>query len=265
MATLTNLSFEAGSAGTATAWTLTDQSSVEELDQFAGAIVMEGFELGWGISSVESSITPGLNGENREWTNPVGPTAIDSEAFEVGWSGNEHFETELVGEARGFVTGFFVGDEGFEGWSTLELDFGSSVSAGLDDFESGWGNDAFETVISPGGNATDMVFSGLRSQAHEDFEFVLGDALVIPSLSDGSIHYPSHPFSESYTAQVYNNAGLLPSGYADGVPYSIHVVDANNVILRVLGTSTSVVPSANGTGITYLTEPYEFWTVLLPF
>lgn len=265
MAALTNLSFEAGSAGVATAWTNTAQSSVEDLDQFAGGGVVDGFEIGWGITVLEVEIIDSINGTARTWTNPLGPTIISGEGFEVGWDSNEHYETELVGEEFGFVTGFFVGPEGFEGWSTWQTDFGSSVSNPIDDFETGWGNDTYETVILPGGNGDDWVFSGLRSQAAEDFEHKQADQSVIPSTVDGSFTYTAHPFSAGYTAQVYNKTGLLPGGWVDSTPYTLVVVDANTLKLAVYLTASIVIPSTSGSGITYLSEPYEFWSLVLPF
>lgn len=265
MAALTNLGFETAGAspGLAASWAVSFVSSVERLDVFADGGVTDGFENGWGADGFATVLVVGTNAAEKQFTNPVGPTPLFAETFEVGWSNNQHFTVEVVGVEAQFVTGFFTGPEGFEGWSTLELDFGSTVSAGVDGFESGWGNDAFETAIVVGTNATANVWAGARSLSAENFENVKTDHAIVISTVDGTIAYTAHGFGGGGSCQVYNLTGLLPAGIVDATKYDLVVDTANSLELHLNGLVQ--VPTDSGSGVTFLTEPYEYWTVLLPF
>lgn len=269
MSDLTNLSFEvvAGDGVSAASWTTTVTSSADEIDDFTGPTAEEGFEFDWG-TTLETTLTPS-NSTPLQFTNPIGVIPTFADGFEFGWANNA-WTSEVLGEADLFDSGTFPFD-GFEGWSLLETFFGSyeadsfESGFGFDGFEFEWQNTNYELLISYPANAEILLFDGARANAFESFEFLQTDvAIASVDTSTGRITLVSDSaFADGYSAQVYASTGSLPAGYVPATTYTVvSVLDSGSEF--VLGLNgVNQVPSTGPIGLSYVTDPFEFWTVSL--
>jgi hypothetical protein len=263
---LLNLSFETSTDGTnPDDWTFSYVSSVEEFDHFVAG-VLEGFESGWGVT-LETQVIAGTNGAADVFTNTKGVTPILKEGFELGWS-NDAWTAELTGAADAFGSPDVGGQEGFEGWSVFEPVMLSSVAdlfggQPREAFETGWRNSTYATTIT-GGNSTRCFFNGYLTSSAEGFEQVALDQPVAVDTSgggtEGYLTFPNpHGFSSVFSCQVYTLDGTLPLGLFPGVKYQVVVQTSTKITFALPGVNP-VSPTAQGTGVTYATDPYEFWT-----
>jgi hypothetical protein len=281
MAAIDNLSFEINDGGIgALDWTLEATSSVEDINVYADFTTKEGFENGWDSNEDYEFALTTLNSSENQWTNPVSTVPLFQEGFEVGWGGNQNYDVSLSGVSYSF-SGLPSGQEGFEtGWgnSSYQVSFPLSQAASLtgnvppiangvadliDGFESGWNNSSYETAFTDqGGTATSSgnVWDRSRSSTKETFEFVQADFPVVFSTSTTTFATTiANPIVNGYQMEFYSNTGSLPVPFASGLPYQAANISGNNVEAHILGTLVQC--TVLGSGIVYVTLPYEFWTV----
>jgi hypothetical protein len=264
VAFLTNLSFETSTDGTnPDNWTVTPTSSVEQLDEFANGGVQDGFELDWGTTLV-TAFTGG-NSAEYQFANPVSDVPQFAETFSIHWLPlDQPFVFELVGDAKTFGDPGSPPYDGFEFWSAFEPTFDGTQAlifanaTDADDFETGWNNDGYETTIPFVPNLP-FFYDGHRENLAESFEFIFRDTNLAPiNTSTGLVTLPAHGLTTGFVAFLGNSFGQLPSGFVLGLGYAVGVVDASTFYLETNGTP--VIPSDTGTGVTFLSEPNEFWT-----
>jgi hypothetical protein len=268
VAALTNLSFEtaAGDGVSPASWTITYQSSVEELNVFADGGVLEGFEDGWDSNdSYEWALTNG-NSAELQWTNPASTLPLFQEGFEVGWSLNQSYDLDLAGSPYVF-SAQPGGQEAFEaGWYGNEdyewAAFGGSAVDLTDGFETGWyGNSGFERTLTLGTNAVEAPWRSGTDFGNEGFEYVLADFPVTVNTSTGLITPASTvPLITGETVLIYTQTGSLPTGYLSATLYTL-LVSGSSIYLQLGGTT--VIPSDTGTGILYVSCPNFFWNDII--
>jgi hypothetical protein len=272
---LTNLSFEtvAMDGVSPAGWTISFVSSVEELDVLASGGVNETFESGWNSNqSFEYALTLANSAENT-WTNPVTTTPLTVETFEVGWNSNQTYDFALAGALLAFSNGVMGGgDETFEyGWDSnqsFEWAYFATSSQALfggstaERFVGGWLPNTYETALVVGTNAFSNTFAGNFAEAKETFEHALADQPIqsVDTVA-GWLTVATNTFLSNESVQFYETTGQMPGGIVPDTIFTVGAVSGSQFKVQLNGTT--VVPSSEGTGILYVTDPTEFWTVLI--
>jgi hypothetical protein len=274
-----NLSFETVDIDgvSPASWTFSGSTAVELIDQFFSGGVLEGFERGWNSNeSFERALVIPTNAAELAFTNPVTTLPITQEGFEVGWDQNENYEHALGPDAADAFVGTGTQETFESGWHSNETfeftSFGSSsadVFVGAitkETFESGWLPAAYETSIVVGTNATANVWDGARTSAKETFEFVQPDLPVTHVDTTGAGYiYPSavNTIAVGYTVEFYSVTGQLPNPLAAGTQYSVASSASFGTVLTVDLGGLLAAPTNAGTGLFYVTDPYEYWTTVV--
>lgn len=237
----TNLSFETGTGGAATAWVLTVVSTYEAMaDYGTPAEPWERFEAGW--SSNEAflfAFAPENLGAAVYGTVHVG-TVKTAEDFEELWLSNESYLRSLDSpEPSAALYGGALTAERFEsGWSSNESNISAFVGPGTDldpgDFEGTDTPENFEAAGWSAGYATAFVGVGTDLVAatyvngtltHDNFEAFIRHVPVALDLTTNHVLATAHPFVGSQ--RLTFEADIYPAPLQANQAYYVHSTGAD--------------------------------------
>lgn len=224
---------------------------------FAPPLSVENFEAGW----VPPRITVGKEVAFRppNWgptPSPYLTTSADFLAAEYAHQSGpepvEDFESEWGNDFYVFL------------WSQLSVIQEAIFANGtpFEDFETGWSNVPYATQLAQVG-LQQALYDGLLASGVEDFESVKLDATCTVDHTTGIFTQVNNGLADAYRVQFYAGAGsVLPTGLDPTAIYWIQV-SGDTFVIALTEAGTQVFPSDNGSGLMYLTEPFEFWTQLM--
>jgi len=256
---LLNVSFEDGTGGAATHWTVLIVSAGEIVAQFAA---LDGL-----LSSVDRFL-PGW--ENDDYLNAIGigtPAQFDTglvaipriyDAFDKWITGSPKiYHVEIGGGTAAVFFGGAVWDGFNANWNNTPyrstMPDGSSES---DTFETGWVVDYATSIVS----GTDALFTG-GSLAYETFAPFKQDILFTVDWSTDVFTSVAHGLNNNQPVTV-TSTGALPDPLAKNVVYYVIYIDANTFKLSLNpGPGTAVNITTVGTGDhTLKVSPAAYWT-----
>lgn len=271
----TNPGFEdaGASAGLADAWTTTATAdgtggyTASLYADFSGggdpARSAESFAVGWDVDPYVREVEGGTGAFFN------GTTAIELYTYEGFslWLGSAPYQREVTAGTAATFGASLATAETFtdDGWGTgasyvTEVDTGGTGGP-VDGFETGWGNDAYVTVVS-GGDAAEFHKPTVGTDIFESFEHVSPDLVfTVPNPSNdtcvtAAVHGKSNGFRVTVTSTV-----RPPAPLADNVPY--YFVNASGAGFQVAlsqgGSAIDLTDAGLGTHTLHADET-AYWT-----
>lgn len=267
---LKNLSFEdAGDeAGEAEFWSSFAYDPAGDYAAWDALYGSEDFET-WATdnSPLTDAVTEAAGFEILE-DGGTGVTA-PLESMDSGWPGTDTFTSEVENSEDAAFGDDAQPYDGFEN-SWLSAPFVeevlSSTSAPDEDFESGWGNDAYITdaTAPPAGPLTTAQFgNSSASVGFENFESVRPAVMASADAANNQLRVASHPFAGPlYLNRVQLEfTGLPPEGLQELHDYYVNVVSDTILELVEPGDISPVDITSDGAGtIKIVADPSAYWS-----
>lgn len=267
-----NLSFETGSDGVATGWTLAPISTYEALADYDGE-PWERFEAGWDNDSYLFAFDP-VDVEAAEYDTVIVDFIKTVENFEEGWDSNQSYVTALDSpepdpaeyDGEDFEA-FSPGWDNGAGYLTEFDDPGSQLSAG--DFDSGGGTaETFESTGWSAGYLTEFNDPGTQLEAaeydgvgtaYEAFESVkLKLQATIDPLNDQLDVATGHGFVDAMRVTI--ETGIYPAPLQAGKAYYVAFTGSDHFQLENgVGAGTIDLVETAADALYVVPDPTKFW------
>lgn len=274
----TNFGFETagGSPGQAAGWTVTEVSSASELAVYGAASSVETFSAGWANDAYLFAFDLDIDTEAAAYDAAGLMPAPRVETFERGWNSNETYSFVLgASEDASFDTVPQAFEDFEEGWgndaylSVFDLGIDTTIAeygTGLEDFESfenGWSNDSYMTSFNLAVDTVAASYDGAYPQLFEDFEQVRQDAeiLSVDASTETFTAVDSGLWANTESFYFVNrNGGALPGNIASAqIFYSLLAAPNAFQISLTFNGPTYLISSAGDQGLGAIADPTRYW------
>lgn len=264
---MNNLSFEAGSAGAATSWTLSWLSSLYEWAEYSG-LPVENFEQDWDTNETSIFEFEPSDLSAALYAAADLPAPIQYENFEQGWTNTSYFLVSFPTTSGGvedfsWITLWALLTDVTTSSAQYDADVGTN---GYENFETAWlENEDYAddwSEVTP----SSAVWSGELAASAEIFE--QKDSLVytadsgLNELTTGV----NHNLAADYTIRILPAiGGSLPSPLVANL--MIYKVDGPSIGADTLKLNTPngtlITITTNGSGELRFDTPKEYWSTLM--
>lgn len=247
-----NLSFESGSAGVATSWTLSGAGTAEDVGLYVGA---DGED--WPEETFEQW-DPAMDDYSSTITS-VG--AGNEEPFTAWFTGQDAYSDTISGAAAG-NTESFESSWTADGFSAT---ISSSTAGNDEDYEADWSNDGYQDTLG-GGDVTagDYSIPG-NTDPFEAFEYPVPDFVFTAEIGSEVLQSPGHTLVND-TAIYLVSTNTLPGPYNYYTRYYVisAVAGVSFKLNTVPGGSTGIEATDLGIGEHNTTaDPSLYWPSLI--